>query len=91
MNSNTIAAQRARLAEAIEDGELLRVEMGEAMTLDGDEVPWRARIRPLGFVRSAQGERLKCEVEAEDLYMMVNEEQCDGVKHWLLGSFQILE
>lgn len=91
MDSNTIAAQRARLAEAIEDGELLRVEMGTAMTLDGEDVPWRASIRPLGFVKSAQGERLKCEVEAEGLYMMVDEAQCDGIKRWLLGTFQILE
>ncbi len=86
-----IAAQRARLAEAIEDGELLRVEMGTATTMDGDEVPWRARIRPIAFVKSPKGERLRCDVEPDELYMITSAEQCFGTRHWLLGTFQILD
>lgn len=90
MDSNRIAAQRARLEAAIEDGELLEVEMGTAMTLDFDEVPWRARIRPLGFVKSARGERLRCEVWPHEMYICT-EAQSEGVHHWLLGTFEILE
>lgn len=91
MDHNAIVAQRARLAEAITDGELLQVEMGTAMSLDFEPVPWRARIRPLGFVQSAKGERLRCEVRANGLYITAGEAQGDGIKHWPLGSFTILE
>lgn len=90
MDNSAIAAQRARLEAAIEAGEVLEVEMGTAMTLDFDEVPWRAQIRPLGFVKSARGDRLRCEVWPRDLYVC-NEDQTDGVHHWLLGTFEILE
>lgn len=86
-----IAKQRARLNEAIENGELLHVEMGTATTMDGDEVPWRAMIRPLAFVKSSNGERLRCEVRADDLYWFVDAAQSEGVKHWPLGSFTIIE
>lgn len=91
MDNNAIAAQRARLVQAIDAGERLNVEMGTAMTLDFEEVPWRARIRPLGFVQSAKGERLRCEVRAAALYITEGETQGEGVKQWLLGSFTIIE
>ena len=89
--TQSIAAQRALLAEKIANGEAIRIEMGKAYNWKMDEVAWRATVIPISFVASAQGERLRCRVDTGNDYMIMSAEQGQGVKHLLLGSFEVID
>ncbi len=85
-----IAAQRALIAEKIANGEVIRIEMGTAYDRDMKEVPWRATVIPIKFTASAKGERLRCRVDTGNAYLAFTAEQSDGIKHLLLGSFEVI-
>lgn len=85
-----IAEQQRMIEHAIAHGNSLLIEIGEAYDENMKRVPYRARMTPTGFRKSADGLRVTCELEDEQEYLVRNSEQFDGKRSIPLGTFEIL-
>lgn len=83
-------AQYQRLKEAIDKGQTLLIEMGDALNKDMENVPWRGFMAPIGFRNSPYGLCVTCELEAEHLYYVIAEYQMEGRRHLHVCDFEIL-